>query len=68
MRHRGDQGKLCVPAGQVFMEREGFEHPRKRIFGRLLLDGGTVEEPGRRTHLGVPRHGAGLTARWWRKK
>jgi hypothetical protein len=50
------------------MEREGFEHPRKRIFGRLLLDGGTVEEPGRRTHLGVPRHGAGLTARWWRKK
>jgi hypothetical protein len=67
MRDRGDQGKQSVPVGLVFSERDGFERPRKKSVGRLLIDGGTVEEPSRQ-HLGVPRRGAALTARWWRKK
>lgn len=47
MGERGDQGKLGVPTRQFIFERDEFEARKKKIVGRLLLDGGTVEEPSR---------------------
>jgi hypothetical protein len=45
MSNRGDLGKRSTPVRKSFVERAELEGLKKKNVGRLLLDGGTVEEP-----------------------
>jgi hypothetical protein len=56
MAGRDDLGRRRVPAWPSFIERAELEGLSKMSVGRLLLDGGTVEEPVRESlSLSVPQ-------------
>ena len=56
MSDRGDRGKRSVPVCPPFFEQAEVEGLTRKSVGRLLLDGGTVEEPSHQSLvLSVPQ-------------